>query len=68
MARKSVLCWVYVCSAVRGCAVPGEHVCESTSGSLPWGYSKKKREGHTRGDQENTVSDQMGVGTRASVH
>ena len=67
MARKSVLCGVCVCSAVRGCAVQGEHVCESTSGSLPWGYPNKEREGHTRGDQEITIRDQMGVGTRASV-
>ena len=56
-----------VCSAVRGCVVQGKHVCESTSGSLAWGYPKKKREGHTRGDQEKTVRDQMSTGTRASV-
>ena len=55
-----------MCSDVRGCAVQGEHVCESTSGSLPWGYPKKRREGHTRGDEEKTVRDQMGVETRAS--
>ena len=31
-----------MCSAVRGCAVQGEHVCESTLGTRPWGYPKRK--------------------------
>ena len=56
-----------MCSAVRGCAVQGEHVCESTSGSLPWGHPKE-RERVTHGEtRKKTVRDQMGLGTRASV-
>ena len=31
-----------MCSAVRGCVVQGEHVCESTLGDLPWGYPKRE--------------------------
>ena len=31
-----------MCSAVRGFAVQGEHVCESTLGTLPWGYPKRE--------------------------
>ena len=29
-------------SAVRACAVQGEHMCESTLGVLPWGYTKRE--------------------------
>ena len=33
---------VCVCSAVRGCAVQGKHVCESTLGALSWCYPKRE--------------------------